>query len=558
MSQRRSLGLLVTGVILAIGVTIIISVSIGAIRDSVWFGRIVDRIEGEGVSEERLGEALRYARSQTDWRTLLRIAWQMPDSQRWRNVAKIAGVAGDRFRRDGSWRLYSAYALVRDGRFEEGRDVLDRLDSPSRLSQEIYLLTALDPNSPDRESERLSAFADRPDNEMLLQSIGDAFRNTTHLTLERAGEVSNVPEFYVAAALTAAEMGDREAARRITGTLRLDEDGEMRTRSRRLLYLARWLEDSEWFFRIAQSLGGREATRGDVRLMQAGLLVGQRQFERAERLYEEVSEELPLLSPVPFINRAAIKRLTSEFPEDAATEAEIAAIFEEGLSTHPQDRDVRLEYAVYLTSLGRRLDAISVLVPIGPIQESVDPTTQRRWLLTRAILGPRVPIERLEADLWAYLNSEPDAHVVAAFLAQFFLLRNDERGLSSLRDRYDPSDAAWAATIHGIEAVDRGDYDQGLAYFQRDSSVYGLYNQTLFYIRHGTIAEADAAVQRFTARVDREEDERWRVTALLVQAELSRMKGNTDEARAFVERAKELNPYNDTVYIYEALLAPQD
>lgn len=546
MTNRRTIYLLLVGIVLAVVVTLIISFSISAIRDTMWFNRILTRIERDGASDEYLAEAQRYARDRDDWFAILRIAWNLPEERRWRNVAEISNAAAENFSRDGTWRFFAAYASLSDGRFERAQEHLDKIDTHSELSQKVRVLTVLDPNAPEEHVQRLSAFAQRPEEERILTAIGRAFSLRNARAFTDAGEATSVPEFFLTGALVAAEAGDREAAVSIVDRIKKDEvTGNPLT----VLYLARWLEDSDWFFNVAATVGGQRATRGDVRLMQAEFLADQRQYAQADRLYQEIIREVPTLSEVPFINRTVIIR-----KEDSGS---VDDIFRLGLEHHPDSVRLRIAYASYLLVEHRRIEAATVLIPIGTLAPGKDVTTQKRWLLTRVVLGPTAPVERLETDLWSYINQEPDAHLVAGFLARFLLYRDDQRGLAILRERYDPQDATWSAAIHGIHGATVENYGDALNWFSIDPSFLGRYNVALFLLRHGTLNEAELAIERAQMLAEQSDDTESIVDTILLSAELARLRENHDESMALIRRARLLSPYDDEVYVYEALLAPE-
>lgn len=559
MTFTRSVVILIAAVIVTVLSIVFISLSINSIRSSVWFDRIIERIDRDGPTAEHLTEAAEYARRPAEWRQLVRIAWEMRDDRRWTNVADLAALAAERFPRDDTWPHLAAYANIRRGRYDAAAELMTTEPSPSRLSQNIQVLIAVDRDSPRGMDARLADFAERDPDEEILVSIGRAARDATPESLYNAGKTTGVSAYYLQSALTAARTGDRTAARRAASHLQeFDRISGEADRIHAEVYLAAWLRDTEWFFDRLAAIGGRRAVSPPMLLMQADFLVEQGQFGRALPVYREVQQQAPTFHPVPFVNGAAIQRTVTRFPDDPRVAEQIDATYQEGIRYHQGYRNLRLDYAGHLVSTGRRIQAIRALLPLGPLetgQYDATETRQSQWLLTRTVLGSRTPVERLEADLWDYLNQVPDAHLVARFLARFFVVRQDDRGLSQLRQRYGPEDADWAATLHAIHAVENDDYATAEMLFEQSRSVAALYNRALFSLRHEPFDIARERIETFQVEAERIESARWLTRAFLLQADHARMNGEIETAERLVERATALSPYSDTVYTYQAILA---
>jgi len=564
MNGNRSVAVLIVGIFLAVVTTLFLVVSIGTIRDSIWFSRLITRIERDGVTEERLSEAAEYARRPGDWIEILRIAWRMPDPQRWGNVSEYALTAAERFPRDDSWNLYAVYGLVRSRRYEEARNVLGRIDSPSEVTQKLRVLVALDPDEPAGASQRIGNLADRPEEERISRAIGLAFRDNTADAWFEAAETTGLRMFYLKSALTAAEQGLHAAARRAAAFIRR-EDLFTGTEPAEL-YIATWLRDDEWFFSAVSSLGGSFAVQPATILMQTDFLVEQRQWEQVTPLYRELQEGYPGFSPIPYGNDALLQRRTAPFPDDPATRTGIEEAYRQGIASHPEDTQLRLDLAAYFVATGRRFEAVRALIPLGPIETtSADETIQRHWLLARTVLGARTPVERFEADLWNFLNDEPAAHLVARFLARFFLIRNDPRGLSDLRRRYSPDAAPWARTVHAMHAAGEGRFDDAEDLFAGDDSVEGAYNRALFALRHHAFLDsAETLIEELDLRIGETADSGVETysdltaDAAILSAELARLQGNVAAATEIIDRAVAVNPYSNALYTYRANLARQN
>ncbi|MFP4209846.1 MAG: hypothetical protein ACLFR8_01285 [Alkalispirochaeta sp.] len=558
MKESRSVAVLLLGIIIAASTSLFLVVSIGTIRDSIWFSRILSRIERDGATEEHLSEAAEYARRPADWNRILRIAWSMPEPERWANVSEYALTAAERFPRDDSWDLLAVFGMIRGGRYEDARTVLNGVDSPSDLTQKLRVLAALDPDEPSKIEKSLVDLAERPDEERIARTIGLAFRDDSADRWFRAGEYTDLRAFYLQSALTAAGHGDHDGARRAAMLLR--EEDLFAGVDPAELYVAAWLRDDTWFFSAVASVGGSIAVEPATMLMQSDFLVEQRQWNRVAPIYGELRERYPRYSPIPFGNGALLERRTAPFPDDPTTAETIEKIYARGISAHPDDARLRLDLSAYYIATGRRLDAVRTLVPLGPIERiAADETTQRHWLLARTVLGSRTPVERLEADLWSYLNEETEAHLVAHFLARYFLIRDDLRGLADLRRRYRPDSAPWARTVHAMHAVTESQFSDADRLFAEDTTIEGVYNRALFALRHHAFLDTAAPlIDELRNRADPSEDPDITSDAAILAAELSRLQGDHASAVAIIDRAIAVNPYSNALYTYRANLARQN
>lgn len=551
MTHRRSLAWLAVGVLVAGSSLLFVSLSIGRIRAGVWFNRALDRIEHDGATDAHLTEAAAHARRPAEWRRLVQITWKLEEDRRWVNTAELSLLAADRFRRDDMWNLLAAYALIRSGRYDRAVTVLEDVDSPSETSQMMEVLVQLNPAARAEWPDRLGALSSRGENQTMLRAVGRAVRSGDAEDLYHAGVATGVPAFYINSAVAAARLGRRDTAVRAVEVVKKEffrEDIlEDRNGTDAAVHLAAWLRDSEWFFSLLRTLGGRRAVEPDVLAMQGDFLVEQRQYNQALEVYRELRRLHPESTPVAFVNSAAILRLRDEPGSDE--------IYREGIRYHPSNIDIPMEYAAFLAGENRRLDAIQVLIRVA--DQGTHPPDGRRWLLIRAVLGPRRPVERLEADAWNYLNEHPDEYDVARFLAGIFLVRRDSRGLQNLLRRYPPETGDWAQTIHAIAAADRGDYARADNLFSNSSSLSGLYNYGLFSLRHRELFKADQVIEKGLNQAGFTDDPIWKARLFLLQAENLRLTGRHEEALEFTDAALRLTPDNDTVYTYRTRLARQ-
>ncbi|MFW5695356.1 MAG: hypothetical protein ACOCYB_09305, partial [Alkalispirochaeta sp.] len=321
------------------------------------------------------------------------------------------------------------------------------------------------------------------------------------------------------------------------------------------LYLAVWLRDIDWLFEQLRSLSGTRAVDPEVLLIQAEGLVHQGRLERARRFYRELQQVAPQYDEIAFLNDAAI---THQIGDGAPQQ-----ILREGLRVHNDSADLRSELAGVLIARNERLAAAQVLGPSMVVHSGSD-RRHRDWLLTRAVLGPRRPLSRLESDLWFYLNTHPEADLVAQYLARFLARRGDTPGMDRLRDRYDPARSEWATTLHIEHARRREDHAraESLLDYYPDDSWTAHYNRIVFALRHLPLSDASDAIDRF---------ERWlehgteltpsayaeaELRGLLARTEYLRLTGDAEGAHAALDQAMRLAPDDLNLSSYERLIAP--
>ncbi len=541
---------------LAIATSLVIGVSISSIRDSIWFGRIVRRMDAGGADREQLLDASRFARRAPEWRQLAQLAWNLSDDERWPSVRDVTLLAADRFPRDDTWIQAAAFAMIRLGQYEQARDLLGAPEAAGELRQYLHILSALDIDEPVLSAERLAAFGDAPEGMGVLRTVGRATREPSAELLWDAWEVTGVSAYGVNAALEAAGDGSREVARTSVDELRRSgrmPDPEYESAP---LYLAVWLEDVDWLFAQLASLSGRRAVEPAILLIQGEGMLQQGQLDAARRFYREVHTAHPYFAELPYLNDGAITlRLGDGDP---------IPILRSGVVSHPQSVELRGALAGLLTASGRRLEAAEVIAPavIGTATEAM--RRDRNWLLVRALLGTREPVARLESDLWSYLNDHPEATIVAHYLTRFLVARNDTAGLSDLRGRYTADAGSWAATAHLMHMVEQGRLAEAeeLVSLLDHESWTGAYNRALFAMRFLPLHEAEHAVEAFRRQLNRESARhsetrrRASVHLALLEAELARLSGDGARARIVVDRAIDVNPDMDLLYTYRAILAP--
>jgi tetratricopeptide (TPR) repeat protein len=579
---RRVIGsrwfLAVPAVIVALATVFIISLSLSSIRTSGLFQRALRRIEildrrGDygGEFQQELRSAAEHARNRDDWMKLLRSAWRLPGPDRWRTVYDLAATAAGATPSDASWRIIGSYAALRAGDPETARTMVLPVETADLSTGEtvefLYLLAAMETGLLETNG---SVPHEMPDTGTgIVEAVLQAMDRPDQETLWRAWEKTGVTAFALNSALYAARTGNSNAARRGFDAVadRYEIPGADGGRQASL-YLATWLGEGDRVFRqLRQFPDTREAVSREMLLLQADINMRQSQLEEARRIYRELQEVHPESSPLPFFNDAILTERIGDGDPDS--------ILDEGLGYHPDSEKLLFLHAAGLIRRSRREEALTVLGSILASGESL-PRRHDYWLLTRVVraridFGRGVPPERLESDLWTYLNRNPDAHQVATFLARLSSLRRDQSALDQLASRYTPQDGPWAATLHLMDRVERNSLTEAeemlplLVDREDDTRQWtGRYNRALFALRFLPLSETEAEIEAFRAWLERsavlppEADHRAQISLLLLEAELARIRGNNSRAVMMIDRAIDLNPDNESLYSYRTLLAPRD
>lgn len=566
MNSRGRIAVFAVAVATAVATALLIGFSLGSLRDSVQFSRIFRRIEQGDTSAELVLEALEYARRPREITELMAVAWERPEPGRWDLVGAVAVAGAERFPRDERWGLAAALAEIRRDRRTAA---LDRLltaptDGPrSAVAQDLMLLAATDPTDPAATRQRLADLTDdtgsvglEPAVAPVLHAVARAEAEQSPETLRDAWQQTAVAAYAVNGALRAASAGDRETASELLEVLRRDGVVPSAQRFDAPLYLAAWLAEVDWLFSQLRSLDGPRAVEPAVLLIQAEGVLLQGQLREARRFYRELQTVSPGYDAIAFLNDAAITVRLGD--------ADPVPILREGLAAHPGDPSLRSDLAALLVARDRRLDAATVMAPAA-VDPPPAPQRHRDWLLLRGILGPRQPLTRLESDLWEYLNDQPEAHLVAAFLARFLARRNDTAGMAQLRRRYPPEAGEWARTMHAAAARADGDFAAAERLLTEGSEDVWTtwYNRGIFALSHLPLPEAERVLEDYERWLDRGPAlgdamlERALRDAALLRAEYHRLAGDTAAARTAARRALSLSPGDERVRGYVALLARQ-
>lgn len=553
---NRRLLFFVFSILLAVATALFIGLSMGAIRDSVHFSRLMRRIEFGETDGATLREAAEYARRPAEWERLIRLAWDLSSDERWPSVRDIARLALERFPREPRWRYAAAYSMVRLGDHGEARGLLthDNVTPRDETGQRLLVLAMAVPEEGDASMTRLAALAG-DDSRPVLDAVGRAERDGTPPALIAAWEQTEVAAYAVNGALEAAAAGDRAAAVSAVESMRAAGAVPPADHYDAPLILALWLGEVDWLFSQLRTLPRSRAFQPGVLLVQAEGHLLQGRLQEARRFYRELQTVEPGYSDLAFQNDAAITFLRGD--------GDPVSIYREALTYHPRSALLRGEYAGLLTARNKRLAALRVIAPAA-VNPSDLSGRHRDWLLVRAVLGARTPLSRLESDLWEYLNEYPEAEIVARYLARFVSRRNDADGIARLVRRYPPDHAEWAMTLHLISRTRTGDLPgaEDLLRAFPPQSWTGWYNATIFSLRYLPANETrvfNDGLERYLSRgpsLPPEEAADAQVALALVRAESARLSGDDARAREFADRALSLSPGDPALQVYRALLAP--
>lgn len=487
----------------------------------------------------------------------MRIAWELESPRRWEAVFALAQPAMRRFPEENRWRYAGALAALRRGSRSDARELLpvDGDRPVEDLEQFLRVLAEIDPAQPELSRERLGVFTELPSEYSVLRAIAEAETTPSGETLRTAWEQTSLGAYGVNAALEAAAIGDRDGTTTLITQVR--EAGVLPSPERESapLYLAVWLRDIDWLFEQLRSLSGTRAVEPEILLIHAEGLVLQGRLQEARRFYREMQQVAPNYDPIAFLNDAAIT--------DQLRDGDPVAVLQNGLRFHRRSPILRGELAGVLIAQGKRLEAAQMLGPSVVVQSLGEPR-HRDWILTRAVLGPRRPLSRLESDLWQYLNDHPEADLVAQYLARFLATRRDASGIDQLRRRYPPENAEWATTLHLHSARQQGDLSRAEALLQQypEDSWTARHNRVLFSLYHLPLTEVLNSIEEFEEWMNRgpalsqEAYSRARFEVVLLRVEYERIAGNPEAAMEALQLALRLAPDDLSLASYERLVAP--
>lgn len=532
--------------------------SLGTIRDTVQFNRILRRIDPADPDPSLLEEAAGFAQSREDWRTLLGLAWEIDN--RAGTLGYLATEASRRFPSEPIWRSIAAFAaLEREDRSSARQLMSVRAEGAEadELEEWMMLLARVQPEDPRGSRSALRELLSGAGLFPRSSAVAAAEINRDPASFQQAWQATAVGAFALQGALEAAEAGNSVLARSLIDAARGDSRLPGAERWNAPLYLALWLDDTEWLFEELQSMPGLRIGEAPVLLVQAEGHRRQGRLREARRFYRELQVVAPGYSDLAFLNDAALTWVLGD--------GRAAPVLRAGLDVHPDSARIRGELAGLLVLEDERLAAVRLLgEQVLNSGGTAVPAEQahRDWLLTRAVLGSRRPLERLESDLWAYLNNNPGATVVARYLARFLALRMDQAGMVRLAERYPLEFAPWARPLHAAQALAVGNREQAesLLFDASATRLVDWYNRALFALRYLPLPEAERSLADARAwleggaAVSPAAFDEFERSLLVLEAEYARLAGDSDTARRRVERALLIRP-DAELRAYRAILA---
>lgn len=553
MTRRSSSLFLISAIALAAATAVVLILSVSSLRHTNQLRRVIDRIERliAGGTREELAEELlnarNYARSASEWRSLLRYAWQSDATPE--TIYQIAESALARHEKDALFLHMVRYTAIRTQRLERALELRDR-DGSSELSQELSVLAAL-------QSRSIIPLETLKPLEALLMKAVD---NDPAALLELYTSIPD-PRFLENGALLGATIADETIVRSAAEPLRREslrpDSSEGVKSSMARIITAAWLEDGNWLFTTLRTLPGRDATSYAALMIQGDFFIRQEQIGEAIPVYEEVLATSEDAGIVPYLNLAYLYERTSRKEEALAT-------IRSGLDRYSSDPQLQARFATNLIHTNRSAEAMKFLQDLDfpPIlyEENKPEAIHHLWLLAGAINSTPVPIERFESSLWRYVNEHPDADEVASFLASYLRIRNDGEGLAILLDRYAGSLKPWYLAERAVFLTEQNNLAEADQFF-RDAVAATkfwevLYNAALFALQHYPVLDVSSRVDeiyRLAEILSLTDTER--AYFVILRAETARLNEDTARAEQLAERAIELNPDEESFRTYRTLLA---
>lgn len=540
--------------IFSIAAFTLIFLSIGDIQSRFAYRSALERLDVLAARQEfgdayqrELREAARHARRGREWSNLFHRAWNLPEPVRWRFLVELGDPAIRTNPRDERWRILQAYGALRLSDRSTALTILAPIDPASPLVEKLRLLTAINAANPVQSEQRLGQLiADYPASTMFpaVQAALHASDGATYLT---AWQETQAGVFLVNAALHMAAERDHESVRELQVHLeRIPESDPGR------VYLAAWLPNDEWLERQLRLLDRDTLFSPVVQLARAAALERTGRVDEAMETLREIRDTSPAASVIPFINET-IFRTSQELPEPLRP-------LEDARAYHDESPVLRQFRAVYALRAGENETALALLD--GLVEAEVN---HNSWLLRRVIQFRSAPIsggtlERLQSDLWRYLNRNPDAEVVSAFLARLLAQRGDRAGLRELQRRYEHWDTPWMrATVLILDP--EVSEDGALPPVIRSGTQWtDHYNRALFALRHQLEHNMEQEISSLRRFHERQRDgtperrDRREADLLVLEAEMLRIQGNHSAALRRVDQAIRRDPQREGLYSFRALI----
>lgn len=540
--------------IFSIATFALIFFSIGDLRSRFAFRSALERLdvlEAQGdfgnAYQRELREAARHARRGREWSNLFHRAWNLSEPARWRLLVELGDPAVRTNPRDDRWRLIQAYGALRLGDRNRAYTILAPIDSESSLVNRLRLLTSVNAANPVQSQQRLEQLiVDYPSSTM-FPAVRDALNNGDGAAQLTAWRETRAGVFLINAALHMASQRDRVGLRELQVHLeRLPGADTGR------VYLGAWLPNDEWLERQLRLLERDELFSPSVQLARAAALERTGRVSEAMDTLQEIRSTAPESSVIPFINETVF-RISQELPDPFNP-------LEEALMYHEESAILRQFRAVYAI---RREEPEVALLLLDGLDE--DETNHHPWLLRRIMQFRSAPIsggtlERLQSDLWRYLNRNPDAEVVGAFLARLLAQRGDRAGLEELQRRYSHWDTPWmraAALILDPDVSEDGELPEVI---RSGTQWTDHYNRALFSLRHQLEHQMEQEIAALRRYHERQRDgtperrDRREADVLVLEAEMLRIRGDHSTARRRVDQAIRRDPGREGLYSYRALI----
>ena len=550
--------LLALSILFALMTAAIILFSLEDIRAGFSLGHLIRQLDSRGEQgdygaeyQQDLLDASQFARRPREWSRLIRLAWDLPEPERWTLIMDLSEPAVQMMPRDSRWRIIGGYAALRRGENERAAALLSGVRPAGELTQLLLVVSAVEPSNRSRSLEGLDQLSRSGEPLETVATIFQALRDDSVSALMAGWEATGVEAFLLNAALSAAARGDGDTLRQLLPELRATT-----SYPRSQATIAGWVGDDDWLFSVFQQLPPREAVSPPMLHLQAESLVRTGRVDAALELYREIQRVAPGYSHLPFLNEAVfLFRAGDAGAEDAALA---------GLESHPGNPD--LLHTLAVLRLGRG-DLDSARELLEPLRDD-DTGLHRSWLLARILgyhsgSGSIASLERLESDLWRYVNRFPDADPVVGFLARLLAVRRDISGLDEIRRRYGPHTSTWTRTAHLLEADRLQRPDMMEALLEGPETWADRYNRALFALRFlpETLARQEiAGLRRWLERsVETAPGQKTNreVLVLMLEAELYRFYGDRRDVLERVDRAIELAPAAEALYSYRAVVDGQ-
>jgi|GEM_PF-5000192 len=285
-------------------------------------------------------------------------------------------------------------------------------------------------------------------------------------------------------------------------------------------------------------------------LLESDIAMLREEYEKALKIYQELSASNPGLTPVLFLNLAWLST-----QKDAGNPA-AGEILSRGLEHFPDNGD--LVQALVLVSGGADSPRARTLLR-NFVQEH--PQDIKAALLERRVFGREIPVQAEAAHLWMLYNEHPDSEEAARYLAWFSSSTRNRTDLRRILDR-SAGDSAWGKVYAAKEAFADGNIENAQTLLQDASSEPGLweasYDLGLLHLSRGKVGPAresfEAAKKAALALVPRSRSKTARALCEWRIAESYAAVDGFDSAWTHLQAALELDPGNTEIRAFKQRL----